>query len=219
MPVQRNRRVAVVKIVLLVSAALAAFVVVGTRLPRLLSRPDVFAGPPELSSVLLPSPSPLNAFSLRADDGRPFDLDRLRGRWTMMFFGYTSCPDICPTTLSMLRGVAEELASEESVQYVFVTVDPSRDDLQSVGDYVDYFHPEFIGVSGKPAAIESLMKQFNVMAMRQEGGDPDTYTISHTSSIMLVDPGARLVGTFSPPHDAGRIAEQFEILTDYLEDQ
>jgi len=214
---QRNRRLAALTIALLAGTAIAAFVVAGTRLPRLLSGTGASAEPAELASVLLPAPSPLKAFSLRADDGSPFDLGRLRGRWTMMFFGYTSCPDICPTTLAMLRDVADRLAPDATVQYVFVTVDPSRDDLETVGEYVDFFHPEFIGVSGKPAAIESLMKQLNVMA-RRYGEDPGPYTISHTSSIMLVDPQGRLVGTFSPPHKPGRIAEQFGILRDYIEE-
>lgn len=216
---QRARPLVALAIALLAGTAIAAFVVAGTRLPRLLSAVEVPAEPAALASVLLPAPRPLEAFELRGDDGRRFDRDRLRGRWTMMFFGYTSCPDICPTTLTMLRKVAERLATEEAVQYVFVTVDPARDDLEAVGEYVDFFHPELIGVSGEPAAIESLMRQLNVMARRSNEGDTDAYTISHTSSIMLVDPDARLVATFPPPHEPGRIAEQFTMLRDYMEDK
>lgn len=218
MPAQSKRLVVLCKVAILAGAILTALVLAGTRLPWLLSRPNAAAAPPELRNVLLPSPNPLRAFSLRDDSGRRFDLDRLRGHWTLMFFGYTSCPDICPTTLVTLRDLAGRLDPNDDVQYVFVTVDPSRDDLRQVGEYLDYFHPGFIGVSGESAEIQAFMKQLNVMAVRETAEDSDTYTIAHTSSIMLIDPEARLLGTFSPPHRAPRIAEQFQVLLDYLEE-
>lgn len=213
-----RRRFVVANIVLLVIAALAAFWVAGTRLPGLLSRPDATVRPPELANVLLPSPRPLQDFALLSDDGRRFEMERLRGNWTMMFFGYTSCPDICPTTLVNFRDVADLIASDQAVQYVFVTVDPSRDDLESIGQYVKYFHKDIIGVGGEPAELESLMNQLNVMALRESREESGGYTISHTSSIMLIDPQGRLVGAFSPPHRPGRIAEQFQLLRDYFEE-
>lgn len=135
----------------------------------------------------------------------------------MLFFGYTSCPDICPTALTTLRDVAELLGNDPRVQYVFVTVDPARDDPARVGAYAAFFHPRFIGVGGGPEDIEALKKQLNVMSVRNESGDSGGYTISHSSSIMVVDPKARLVGTFSPPHKAARIADQLRVLQDHFQ--
>jgi len=218
MPAPRKRYPAALKIVLLAGIAAAAFVVAANRLPHLMLRPDLVSGPPELSNVMLPAPQPLKAFALRDGNREAFDLERLQGRWTMVFFGYTSCPDICPTALATLREVAGHLESEENVQYVFVSVDPARDTPERVGEYVEFFHPGFIGVSGDPERIEALMKQFNVMAKRNPGDNPDAYTIAHTSSIMLVGPDARLLGSFSPPHKARRIADQFQALRNYLEE-
>lgn len=205
---------------LLVGAALAVLAMAAIRSPWLLSSaPDTDRGPPELKNVLLPSPNPIKVFSLRDDNGRRFDLDRLRGRWTLMFFGYTSCPDICPTTLATLRDLAELLEERDEVQYVFVTVDPSRDDPERIGDYLDYFDPDFVGVSGEPADIEAFMKQLNVAAVRREAEDSDSYTFSHTSAVMLIDPEARLLGAFSPPHKASRMAEHFQTLVSYIEEK
>lgn len=218
MPVPRRRYPAALKFVLLAGVAAAAFAVAANRLPHLLSRPDLVAGPPELSNVLLPAPKPLKKFALRDGNEEVFDLDRLRDRWTMVFFGYTSCPDICPTTLATLRDVAGHLEAEQDIQYVFVSVDPARDDPGRAGDYVAFFHPEFIGVSGDADRIEALMKQFNVMAKRSAADSPGGYTIAHTSSIMLVGPDARLLGSFSPPHKARRIADQFQALRNYFEE-
>jgi protein SCO1 len=219
MPARTNRPVVTFRVAVLVGAVLIAIAVVGARLPWPFPQPNAATVPPELANVLLPSPHPLKAFTLRDDQGRWFDLDRLRGNWTLMFFGYTSCPDICPTTLVTLRDLAGKLDTEDDVQYVFVTVDPARDDLRTVGNYLDFFHSEFIGVSGEPGQIQAFMKQLNVMAVRNNAEDSDSYTIAHTSSIMLIDPEARFLGAFSPPHSAPRIAQQFQILLDHLEDQ
>ena len=216
MPGSPSRFFTVFKIVILAGAAVTAFVVAGAQLPRLLTQPDSVGGPPALRNVLLPSPQPLQPFALRDGSEKAFDLGRLRGHWTMFFFGYTSCPDICPTALTILRDVADVLDDDARVQYVFVTVDPARDDPAQVGAYAAFFHPHFIGVGGEPADIEALKKQFNVMSVRNDSGDPQAYTISHSSSIMVVDPEARLVGTFSPPHKAARIVEQFQVLQDYF---
>lgn len=216
----RNKRSAVVfRVALLAGATLAALLVAAAWLPSMLPRPNAAVTPPELGNVLLPSPNPIRPFTLRDDHGRRFDLERLRGSWTLMFFGYTSCPDICPTTLVTLRDLAGHLESQDDVQYVFVTVDPARDDPQRIGEYLEYFHTGFIGVSGEPAELEAFMAQLNVMAKRRDAESPDDYTIAHTSSIMLIDPEARLLGAFSPPHKAPRMAEQFQILRDHLEDQ
>jgi len=205
---------------LLAGALLAVLAMAVVRPPAWLSSPAGSESvPPTLRNVLQPVATPVGAFSLRDDEGGRFDPDRLRGSWTLMFFGYTACPDICPTTLATLRDLAGLLEEREDVQYVFVTVDPVRDDLQRVADYLDYFDPDFIGVGGEPADIEAFMQQLNVAAVRRKAEDSDAYTISHTSAVMLIGPEAQLLGAFSPPHQASRMAEQFHTLVNYIEEK
>jgi len=172
------------------------------------------AVPPELRAVLRPEPRPLTAFKLTDHDGRPLRLDRLAGQWTFVFFGYTSCPDICPTTLSTLAAVFKRLAAlpggARDAQVLFVSVDPQRDTRALLAPYVTYFNADFTGATGMETDIRKLAAQFGAGYTRETGRNPDAYLMSHTSSIFLVDPRERLVAAFSPPHDPGTIVELFE---------
>ena len=108
--------------------------------------------PADLDATFLPSGKPLAPFSLVDQDGKAFDVDRLKGRWTFMFFGYTNCPDVCPTTLQTMKDAWKLLdkKSLDKTQMVFVSVDADRDPPAVLKKYVNYFHPDFIGVTGKP---------------------------------------------------------------------
>jgi protein SCO1/2 len=169
--------------------------------------------PPELQGVLRPAPVPLQAFEASDQHGQPYDLERLQGTWSFVFFGYTSCPDICPTTLSTLSGVIRRLQADPpglaEIQVVFVTVDPARDTPEVIEKYLNYFNESFQGVTGTQGAIDSLARQFGAGYMHEPETDAGQYLVSHTSSIFLVDPHARLVAAFSPPHDPDTIAGPF----------
>jgi protein SCO1/2 len=170
--------------------------------------------PPELQGVLRPVPKPLHEFSLIDQHRQAFRLERLKGKWSFIFFGYTHCPDVCPTTLSTLAMVSKKLQADPNAsgnfQVVFVTVDPQRDTPGLIGKYLDYFNQDFLGASGTKQDLDSLTRQFGAGYMLQPKTGTDEYLISHTSSIFLVDPQARIVAAFSPPHDPGTIAEQFQ---------
>lgn len=169
--------------------------------------------PPELQGVLRPEPKPLQAFELIDQYRQPFDLERLTGRWSLVFFGYTSCPDICPTTLSTLSGVVKRLSSDpqdlSGVQVVFVSVDPQRDTPEVIEGYLKYFSEAFQGVTGEQDDIDSLARQFGAGYVHEPETAKGQYLVSHTSSIFLVDPRGRLLAAFSPPHDPGTIAGLF----------
>ncbi|MGD2076381.1 MAG: SCO family protein [Gammaproteobacteria bacterium] len=168
---------------------------------------------PELQGVLRPEPKKLKAFELVDQHRQPFTLERLEGKWSFVFFGYTYCPDICPTTLAMLTTVAgrlhEQAAGDRNVQIVFVSVDPQRDTPEVLADYMEYFNEAFLGVTGRPAQIDDLTRQFGAGYVRESETAPGEYLVSHASSIFLVDPRMQLRATFSPPHSAGTIVEQF----------
>ena len=169
--------------------------------------------PPELQGVLRPAPQPLETFQLTDQYRQPFNLERLQGKWSLVFFGYTYCPDICPTTLSTLTGVVRRLQTDSQgkadVQVVFVSVDPERDTPEIIEGYLAYFKEAFIGITGSPQDIESLARQFGAGYMKEPDTAAGQYLVSHTSSIFLVDPQGRLLAAFSPPHNAATIADQF----------
>lgn len=177
------------------------------------------AVPTALKATLWPRPRSLEPFLLSDQHGRPFELSRLKGRWTLLFFGYASCPDICPTTLMALRKAAARMSDhaggEPIPQIAFVSVDPERDDPQRLGAYVQHFHPAFLGVTGTLENVKGLARQLNVMFMREKGSSESGYVISHTSSILVIDPRARLYARFSPPHYGEAIAERFEAVRRY----
>jgi len=168
---------------------------------------------PELVGVLRPEPRPLQAFELTDQYRQPFSLERLQGEWSFVFFGYTSCPDICPTTLSTLTGVVRKLQANPqdpaNIQVVFVSVDPQRDTPEFIEKYLKYFDEAFLGITGTQQDIDSLTRQFGAGYMKEPDTAPGQYLVSHTSSIFLVDPHGRLLAAFSPPHDPGTIADQF----------
>ena len=161
--------------------------------------------------VLWPNPRPIDAFTLRDHHGRAFTRERLDGAWTFMFFGYTHCPDICPTTLATLRRVEHDLAAHDSAprQHVLVSVDPARDTVEHLAGYVPSFGPTFLGVTGSDTELSRLARQVGAAYFRREPEDDGSYFVEHTASVMLVDPRGRLVALFGMPHDAAAIAARF----------
>jgi protein SCO1/2 len=172
--------------------------------------------PAELQGVLRPHPKPLQSFELVDQRNQPFTLERLRDHWSLVFFGYTYCPDICPTTLSTLTAVTGKLRSEAQTigneQVVFVSVDPERDRPEVLASYVKYFSEAFVGVTGSKEAIDKLTDQFNAGYIKEAETQPGEYLVSHTSSIFLVTPDMQLVAAFPPPHDPDTIVAQYRLI-------
>lgn len=166
---------------------------------------------------------PIPEFSLVDSTGAAFTTERLRGRWSFIFFGYTHCPDICPMTLAILAGSVREIEKRSGEyggaphQVVFVSVDPERDKPESLSNYVSYFNRDFVGVTGTADAIDSLTSQLGILhAKVPDPNDPDNYLVDHSASILLVNPSAELEAVLSAPHSAEVIASDFRtILQNY----
>jgi protein SCO1/2 len=167
------------------------------------------------SGTLLPSPRPLQPFALTAHDGRPFDLERLRGHWTFLAIGYTHCPDVCPTTLATFDAIAKKVAASRTPpQFVFVSVDPERDTPEQLGRYVTWFNPAFVGATGPEPALRGLTTQLGLPYAKAEGNNTTLgYLVDHSATIMLIDPLARLAAIFSAPHDPVAMAQDFTTIT------
>jgi protein SCO1/2 len=178
------------------------------------------SGGPPVDGMLWPPTKTLSAFDLVDNKGRRFDLDRLRGKWSFLFFGYTHCPDLCPATMNVFKLVARQVAADHQdngTQFVFVTIDPARDTTKQLDNYVTYFNPDFIGAGGTAQQIDRLTTQLGVVHMRvkdDKGGE--NYQLDHSAAIMLVGPKARLLAVFSPPHVPGEIAERYEAIRAFM---
>jgi protein SCO1/2 len=139
-------------------------------------------------------------FALVNGDGRAVTDQDFRGRWMLVYFGYTFCPDVCPTSLTVVAGALDQLAPAEldKIVPVFITVDPARDTAAVMKDYASAFHPKMVGLTGSDAQVAAVMKAYKVYAARAKGGDDATYTVDHSSILYLMGPDGRFVAHF--PH-------------------
>ncbi|MCB1758225.1 MAG: SCO family protein [Gammaproteobacteria bacterium] len=176
--------------------------------------PEVLSGQPSFSvATVIPEPRPLTPFELQDHRGRPFSSASLEGRWSFLVFGYTHCPDICPTALMTLSRMDERLKQQRvaaDYQVVFVSIDPERDSRQRLAQYVPYFNSEFLGVRGEQAELTRLTTQLGVVYLKVQAGRAEgDYLMDHSAAIVLIDPQGRYHAVFSAPHKAEAIAEDF----------
>jgi len=144
-------------------------------------------------------------------DGKPFTNEDLSGQWTLMFFGYTHCPDICPATMNVLAE-AKQKSGADFPQVVFISVDPQRDTVDLLGGYVHYFDPEFIGVTGDEKMIQALTLQMSVMHMKVPGesGEENDYLVDHSSSVMLLNAKGQVTAYLKAPHTPSSILDSVD---------
>lgn len=173
----------------------------------------------EVATALLDQPRPLPQFNLIDGAGDTFDKQDLQGRWSFLFFGYTHCPDVCPTTLATMNEALRAIkvsAGTPNPQVVFVSVDPQRDTPAKLKRYVDYFNPTFVGATGEPAALNKLTRALGIVHAKLPGERiGENYLVDHSASILLINPQGELAALFSAPHRAKAIAGDFERLRAY----
>jgi len=155
------------------------------------------------AAQMFPTPRALTDFRMETAQGEPFTRADLEGRWSLMFFGFTNCPDVCPDTLAMLSQSMDQLRlmrREELPQVVFVSVDPERDQGALLADYVRWFDEEFVAVTGAEEQLQALTRQLGIVYYR-ENPDENTgfYNVDHSAAVMIIDPQGRLHGRFSHP--------------------
>lgn len=127
-------------------------------------------------------------FSLTDHNGKPRTIADFRGKLVFVFFGYTHCPDICPTTLSDMAGIMKSLGPDaDKLQVLFITLDPERDTPEAMAGYVPAFHPGFLGLYGDRAATEKVARDFKIFQQRVSGPDGKSYTIDHTAASFVFD--------------------------------
>ena len=169
---------------------------------------------PQLEAVtLLPQPRELPAFNLRQSDGTPLVAGELAGHWTLVFLGFTFCPDVCPTTLTELAQAQKQWeAMPESTRprVLFVSVDPERDTPGKTGEYAHAFHPDTLAATADVPALEKFATSLGFVFMKAPGANfehnPQDYSVDHSAHIAVLDPQGRLAGLIRPPLQPQAIA-------------
>jgi protein SCO1 len=170
---------------------------------------------PQLTSgTWLAQPRPLEDFTLTDESGQPFRLVDLKGRPTLVFFGFTHCPDVCPTTLAKLAQITRS-AAIPGLRVLLVSVDPERDKPENLKAYVHAFDPSFKGVTGTEADIERVAREFGVAVERVDLGGGD-YTMDHSAVVFLLNAQAQRVALFTPPFEIKPVAEDLRSVADRL---
>jgi len=180
----------------------ASFLVIGIAVlfTVVLSKPVTFRG----TAYSEPYP-PAPLIELQQADGESFHLSDQRGRIVLVFFGYTSCPDVCPATLAEFNAALDQIGEKgQQVQVAFVSVDPERDTPAKIQDYVERFNPTFLGLSGSEAELEPIWNGYGVFREIVQGGTAMNYIVNHTARTTLIDLQGNMrlsYGFQTPPED------------------
>lgn len=155
----------------------------------------------EFSGAVLENPEPLPDFTLTATGDEPVSLSDFRDKYVMLYFGYTYCPDFCPTTLAKLAKVHKELGDDaDQMQVVMVTVDPERDTADLLGRYVGAFNPDFVGLTGTKEEIDEVGAAYGLYYKQNEGSAATGYLVDHSTRTYLIGPDGRALVAY--PHEA-----------------
>lgn len=176
----------------------------------LFSKPDSFRG----TAYVEPYPV-ASDFVLTRLAGSQFRLSQMRGKVVLLFFGYTSCPDVCPTTMAELKQALEKVgAKADQVQVVYVTVDPQRDTPERVQEYVNHFNPDFIGLSGSEAELENVWNDYGIFREIVDGTSAAGYLVNHTARVTMIDQQGHLRVSFPFDTPVESIVHDLELLLD-----
>ena len=203
---QTARQTRGIRLTLLALAVVITIIVAGfvyrIPMPRILTEEEMKIN----GLYLLQPPRNFGQLNLVDHRGEAFNNASLQDKWTLVFFGFTYCPDICPTTMSFLNEMMGQLdgTEAEDTQVVMVTVDPARDTVEQLASYVPYFNPEFIGVTGEFLDIHRFATALNT-PFRKVVGEGDDYLIDHSANVVLINPRGDYHGFFKAPLDMAKM--------------
>jgi protein SCO1 len=197
----RNIKITVAVILVFMTVIVAGFVY-RIQLPRAMTEAEMKIN----GLYLLQTPRNFGELSLVDHLGEAFTRDRLEGSWTLVFFGFTYCPDVCPTTMAFLNKFMAQLEGTEveDTQVVMVSVDPARDTVEQLSQYVPYFNPDFIGVTGEFLDIHRFATALNT-PFRKVPGQGDDYQVDHSANVVLINPRGDYHGFFKAPLDLAKM--------------
>ncbi|MDI9817852.1 MULTISPECIES: SCO family protein [unclassified Legionella] len=174
--------------------------------------------PNQFHGTYLETPREVEQFALTDVDNKPFTNDNLHGQWTMLFFGFTNCGYLCPTTMAEL-GKMYRLLQQEGVKplphIVMISIDPDRDSLEKLQHYVKAFNPQFDGATGAEDAIKKMTREMGIAYAKialPDTNDPQKYDMQHSGAVMLFNPRGELNAFFTTPHQATLLARDYQML-------
>ena len=179
--------------------------------------------PPQIDerTLLSPSKQPISPFNLNLSNGTPLTQENFLDQWSLIFIGYTHCPDVCPFTLKIVGDMLKRTDKNdmlESPTVYFISVDPERDTLEHLASYTQFFHPDILGATGKVSQLDELSLQLGTLyEMEDNEESPEDYLVSHSAQLFLIAPNGHIYAQFFPPHDAATLANDYAKLRRYYE--
>ena len=197
----RNIKLTVAGLLLVIAVIVGGFVH-RVSLPRVMTESEMKIN----GLYLFETPRDIGEFALVDHRGEVFDPARLEGHWSLVFFGFTHCPDICPTTMTFLNQFVSSHEGTEArdTQVVMVSVDPARDTVQQLASYVPFFNPDFTGVTGEFLDIHRFATALNT-PFRKVTGEDDNYQVEHSANVALINPRGDYAGFFKSPLDLAKM--------------
>lgn len=179
----------------------------------------------EVSGIYFPQPELITPFQLTDTHNLAFSDQSFLGHWTLVFFGFTYCPDVCPTTLAMLDNTVKSLKTQHPEMtvpdIVFVSVDPARDNLTQLDKYVHFFNPEFKAVTGSQKQLETIARQmgviFDKIYMDPKSQNKDNYLMEHSTSLTLINPQGGIQAIFTGPHEVSQLSDDIAQVYDHYQ--
>ncbi len=151
----------------------------------------------------------VSPFELKTGKNQAYTEESFKDKWTLLFFGFISCPDVCPTSLVTLQQIKQKIQGtipEDKIEYVFISVDPKRDTPEKLDEYVTYFDPAFTGVTGEESQLKKLTRSLAAFFSIPEHVEGENYLVEHSASIYLIGENAQPKVLFSYPHTADKMA-------------
>lgn len=178
------------------------------------------SNPPTLETTfILPAPKAIKEVNFSSYTGQEFSTEQLKGQWSILFFGFTNCPDVCPSTLRILKDVKEQVSQAgfwNGYQVIMVSVDPERDTPEKLANYVPFFDTEFIGITGDIATTKAFAKNVGTLFIKQASENSDEwYDVDHSASLVLINPQGQWAGAITAPHNADQISRDLVAFAQY----
>lgn len=168
----------------------------------------------KIHGVYLLKPIEIKDFLLRDTQGKGFTKENLKGHWTMMYFGFTHCDMVCPATMGKLNKMymilQKTIAKKDLPQVVFISIDPERDSLKKIYDYVSAFNSHFIGIKGSMESTIAIERDLHIVTSEQTNAQDNNYTLNHSAEILLVNPSAEIQAYFSYPQQPDYMAKDYQ---------
>lgn len=197
---------------------LIAIVAIGSGLLVQNAKQPPIKSPEFKSTILLPTQKDLGDVNFVDHNGQAFGVAQLKGKWSALFFGFTNCPDVCPTTMQMLKQVKQDLRKADvwhNYQVLMVSVDPARDTTERLKSYVPFFDPEFIGLSASVEHTTAFAKNLGVLFFISKQFDNGGYDVDHSAAIILINPEGKYAGVMTAPHTQSNISADLIKLAEY----